>query len=368
MKDLKIVIVTNIPSPYRVNFYYYMQTNYKNYDIHVIYTSYNEDNRQWSIDSEKLVNTHFLKSKIFKIKTDMDNRYIHLPANMRRLLSELKPEVIVAMEYNMAALQCLVWCKSHRVPFIHLTDGTLNSEKNINYIQKISRKLITRFASACIASSSKAKEKLLCYGVDESRIFTSLLTIDNKQYKVQNTKRVSGRMLYVGSMIKRKGIDLLINALPYVESKWHLHIVGNGNDEEKKALQTLAEMNNIEKNIIWCGYKEGDDLILEYEEAEVFVLPTREDCFGLVLLESLYAGTPIISSKYADGAYDIVKAGVNGLIIDPFDSKTFAKALDIILNDKEYQNRALRADTSLFSLENVSRNFIEAVDYVIQDK
>lgn len=73
----------------------------------------------------------------------------------------------------------------------------------------------------------------------------------------------------------------------------------------------------------FLGYQEGEPLQKLYRTADAFVLPTREDCFGLVLLEAMCASLPIISSKYADGARDLVSDGENGYIIDPEDVDGF---------------------------------------------
>ena len=58
----KLVIITNIPSPYRVDFFYYLQENIRDYEIHILYASRNEDNRAWKIDESKMRNSHFLDS------------------------------------------------------------------------------------------------------------------------------------------------------------------------------------------------------------------------------------------------------------------------------------------------------------------
>ena len=64
----KIVLITNIPAPYRVDLFYYMQTHIKEYEIHVIYTNENEDNRSWNIPKEKMLNSHVLHSKVLRRK------------------------------------------------------------------------------------------------------------------------------------------------------------------------------------------------------------------------------------------------------------------------------------------------------------
>jgi len=333
-----VVLVTNIPAPYRVDLFYYMQTNDEEFCYKVIYTNKNEkNNRQWKVDEKKIMDSVILDSKVIRIKGKNDNRYIHLPFNIGKVLKKLKPDAVIAWEYNPAALQCLVWCKRHKVPFIHLTDGTLYSERSIGKIQKLSRKLIVHNASAYIASSTKAREKLMAYGGEASKIYVSLLTVDGSLFNRGKRKPVPGRLLYVGSLARRKGLDLLISALEKVNANFELHIVGNGTDKQRMALQEMARNRGLEEKIRWLGFKEGEDLAEEYMEASAFVFPTREDCFGLVLLEALYSGVPIVSSKYADGAYDIVEPGINGIIVDPFNGDELAKNIDNILNKKNTQ-------------------------------
>lgn len=186
----RIALVTNIPAPYRVDLFYYMQTQIKEHEFHVIYTSENEDNRSWKIKKEKMLNTHILHAKVVKIRGTVDGRYVHIPGNIGKVLSEINPDVVIAWEYNPAALQSLFWSKVHHKKFIHLTDGTLFSERNIGKVQKLSRKIITGNCDAAIASSTRAKEKLLAWGVPEDKIFISLLTVDIQPYVAAHSQKV----------------------------------------------------------------------------------------------------------------------------------------------------------------------------------
>ena len=362
----RIVIVTNIPAPYRVDLFYYMQTHLESYEVHVIYTRRNEDNRQWTLDEDKLLNTTILNSGIIKIKGQMDNRYIHLPGNIISCLKDIAPDIVIAFEYNPAALQCLAWCKIHGKKFIHLTDGTLYSERNIGKIQKLARKILVSNANAFIASSSKAKEKLIHWGAPENKIFMSLLTINIDKYKGIKKEFQTGRILYVGSMAKRKGLDLLINALANVREKFSLRVVGDGSEDDIQMLKCLAEKKGIVDKITWCGFKEGQTLLDEYCKAEVFVLPTREDCFGLVLVEAMCAKLPIIVSKYADGAYDVVREGVNGCIVDPFDAAVFGEAINKVLIDSKMRKSADEVSCEKFEFRNVVKGYLEAIEFAIK--
>ncbi|MCI8692349.1 MAG: glycosyltransferase family 4 protein [Lachnospiraceae bacterium] len=176
-----------------------------------------------------------------------------------------------------------------------------------------------------------------------------------------------GRLLYVGSMVKRKGLDLLMDALKFVKQDFRLRIVGNGSENEVSEIRQLARSNGIENKIEFCGFKQGNDLIREYKDADIFIFPTREDCFGLVLVEALCAGVPIISSKYADGAYDVIEEGKNGLLVNPYDAEEFGKKIEDVLNGTIHLEGADRALVEKFSFENAVKGYLDAIDFVMRE-
>lgn len=360
---LRVVLLTNIPSPYSLDLFYYLQTKLR-YDVHVIYTNSKEENRQWSIDEKKFINSTILKSRIIRRRTKTDVQYVHIPRGVVKSLRLINPDVVIAWEYNPAALQALMWAKIRKKKFIHMTEGTLYSERYIGMIQRIARSVIIRSADAGIVSSTKSKEKLISWGMPDEKIFLSLLTMDLSIYRTLSNHSQSNRILYVGSMTKRKGLDLLIRALSFVKEKYELRIVGNGSKEEILQLKDLAKENGVNDNIVWCGYKSGSELLEEYCTAAVFVLPTREDCYGMVLLEAYCARLPIVSSKYADGAYDIVDDGYNGIIVDPYEPEHLAKALSDVITNRSFMVNAAKNDLDKFELSNTVEGFKDAIQYV----
>lgn len=173
-------------------------------------------------------------------------------------------------------------------------------------------------------------------------------------------------LLYVGSMAEHKGVDLLIKALKTVKTEYSLHIVGNGTEEELVKLKYLAKKAGNDKKIKFCGFKQGKELLEEYKSADIFVFPTRRDCFGLVLLEALCAGLPVISSKYADGAYDVIEVGVNGILVDPYNIEEFGKAIEDVLTGKIKLTGKNEALIKKFSFESVVNGYLDAIDYVLK--
>lgn len=361
----RIAIITNIPAPYRVDLFYYLQQNTKGYEIYILYASRNEDNRKWEVEEYKMKNSRFLDSYTLKIPFRYDVKYIHLSRGVKRVLEELQPEIVVGSEYNPTALQALGYCRKKKIPYISWTDGTLHSERNINLIQKFFRKYVIRYASAYLASSTKSKEAQLAYGAEAERCFVSFLTVDIDKYLLEIRNGEKGRILYAGSLIERKGVDLLLKALRGIEEEYLLVLAGSGPEEER--LKQLAKELGIEGKVEFLGYLSREELIKEYERSSIFVLPTREDCFALVIIEAMCAGLPIISSIYADGAYDLVKDGENGYMIDPYNREQFQSCLQKLLRnpiEAENMGKKSRENLEQFRFERVSEGFWDVFAYV----
>ncbi|MCR5651288.1 MAG: glycosyltransferase family 4 protein [Lachnospiraceae bacterium] len=361
-----LLIVTNIPSPYRVDFFHYLQTNIKEYDIHIMFQSGNEKSyRTWSGGEEKLKNTHFLKSKVIK-RTGFDQTEKYIPTGTAKVLDEVRPDTVVCMEYNPCAIMVKHWCNKNRVPYISWTDGTRLSEAHIGLLQKLSRKYIIKNTKAFIASSTAARDNQIYLGADPEKIHISYLTVDINRYTSTDTDKPKAEpfgIICVGSLIQRKGIDLLLNALGIIKDRdWTLTLAGEG--PEKDALAKQAEELGISQKIRFAGFIEGEKLRDLYAESSLFILPTREDCFGLVTLEAMCAGLPVISSKYADGAYDLIEDGVTGFIVDPYDEKQFSETIETLMNNPvkaAEMGKAGLERSKEFSFEKVSKGFIEAV-------
>lgn len=93
----RVAIITNIPAPYRVDLFYYLRQHTAEYEIHIIYASRNEDNRNWKVDEEKMMNSHFLDSWTIKIPRKYDTRYIHVTHGIKKMLEQLKPDLVVGI-------------------------------------------------------------------------------------------------------------------------------------------------------------------------------------------------------------------------------------------------------------------------------
>ena len=144
-------------------------------------------------------------------------------------------------------------------------------------------------------------------------------------------------VVFVGSLVKQKGVDILIKSFEIVGKKHSdskLIIIGDGS--ERKVLEKLARELRID--VVFHGYL--DDFRDILNKSLVFVLPSRTEGFGLVLLEAMEARIPIIATDVG-GIKEIVVNDENGLLVKKEDVNSLADAINKIIEDNDLKNRLI---------------------------
>lgn len=146
------------------------------------------------------------------------------------------------------------------------------------------------------------------------------------------------RLLCVASLIPRKAHDVLIEALAALEDlPWRARFVGGADFDPAWAahLQAQAESTGLAQRICWAG--PVADTQAEYQQADVFVLPSRFEGYGMVFAEALAAGIPVIAARA--GAVPDVVSDSAGLLVAPDDPRALTDALQQILTDEPLRRR-----------------------------
>jgi len=89
-----------------------------------------------------------------------------------------------------------------------------------------------------------------------------------------------------------------------------------------------------------------------YFSSDFFVLPTRYDIWGLVINEAMAASLPVISSKYAVAANELIRDHMNGFVIDPDDTNEFAEKMKLLIEDKDLRNK-MGQNAFMFAKQNL---------------
>ncbi len=159
------------------------------------------------------------------------------------------------------------------------------------YVFKISERIIcaSEFEANMVAKDFGVADKIsiIPHGVD--RIATKKSTSDKS-----NKKRLT--LLYVGYLLKLKGVQHILRALhelvKYFDNRILLNIVGEG--DYKDQLVTLANKLDVNDKIRWYSFLYGDELLKKYEDADIFLLLSQSENYGIVVAEALACGTPCI--------------------------------------------------------------------------
>jgi len=186
-------------------------------------------------------------------------------------------------------------------------------------------------ADLCIASSEHTKQTLVENGIDPSRVKVIPYGVDLDRFQPGVNRPMPGerfRVVFAGQMVRRKGIHYLLEAwkrLGFRDAE--LRLVGRG-------AYNQAILGHYEGCFTMVGAVGSNALVEEFRSSDVFCMPSLTEGFGLVYLEALAAGTPVIATDNT-GAADIVTDGQEGFVIPPRDIDALMACLEYC-----YKNRS----------------------------
>jgi glycosyltransferase involved in cell wall biosynthesis len=142
-------------------------------------------------------------------------------------------------------------------------------------------------------------------------------------------------VLFVGRLVRYKGVDVLLEAMRGVSATALL--VGNG--PERHALQRTAEQLGVADRVKFLGEVSDDELAALYRACDLFVLPsvTRQEAFGVVQIEAMACGKPVISTDLGTGAGWVNQNGETGLVVPPRDAAALRGAIERLIGDDTLQ-------------------------------
>ena len=163
------------------------------------------------------------------------------------------------------------------------------------------------------------------FGVDEKvEQAADLYWMQQTKKKEERNKTV--KFLFVGRLVYYKGCDVLLKAFANVQGA-ELEIVGEGALEEE--CKSIVDAYGIQDKVHFCGKLTEIELFQKYAECDVFVLPSvaKSEAFGLVQIEAMAFGKPVINTKLPSGVPMVSLHGETGLTVEPGDVKQFMQAM-----------------------------------------
>ncbi len=144
-------------------------------------------------------------------------------------------------------------------------------------------------------------------------------------------------IISAGRLVKLKAYPDLLRAFASVRKKTNCHLVIMGQGEERGNLERLADDLGISKNVAMVGFQENPFSFIS--NSDVFVLSSRWEGFGNVIIEAMACGVPVISTDCPYGPNEIITDGVNGLLVPVGDVEAMADAIMTLLRNHELRAR-----------------------------
>jgi len=262
-----------------------------------------------------------------------------LPMGLPMALARFRPDVIVSSDYGARAVLALMFARLHRVPFVLSSEEIEASATGRSVIQLALRRTLARKCDSALGWGRPAYRYLRSLGtnpgyttcgvqpVDVTKLREHSLRLDRA--KLRAALQVRGRvLLLVGRLLHRKGFHRFIEAWSRVpqESRSACTVLLVGEGPERQRLEELAD-RLVPGELRFEGFHEGEALANYFAVADVFVMPSLVDVWGLVINEALCFGLPVLASRYAGAAQDLIADRECGEVIDPNDVQGFTGCL-----------------------------------------
>lgn len=301
-----------------------------------------------------------------------------LSLNIIPNLLYFRPDVIFSRAFSLWTLFVIILkpvCR-WRIIIEHEGDSPVYHAKSS--FRTFFRRLMAKHAGAFITNNLAGRDYLVNYlKIKEDKIFVrpylvpDIRTMFKK--KINDVKGISGLrspvFLYIGQLIPRKGLRYLLEACVMLKEKgmdkYSLVIVGDG--PQCLELKDLCKEKGLEDNVKWLGWQEYAKLGNFFDKADIFVLPTLEDVWGMVVLEAMESGKPVLCSKWA-GAAEMINDGENGYIFDPYDVNGLCGTMSRFINNPDLITSMGQRSKQLIAPHNpeaAAKFFAEVTNFVL---
>lgn len=343
----RLVILTEIISPYRIPLFNALARS-ENVDLHVIFLAETDPHlRQWQVYRQEI---RFQYEVLPSWRKRIGRYNFLLNRGVSAALTAAAPEVILCGGYNyVASWQALRWAGNRQIPFLLWSESNLHELRRGLAPVEFLKSQFLRGCRGFVVPGRSAGEYLLAHKIKEDLIFTAPNAVDNGFFAAaaaavrQNAaahRRELGLpvrfFLFAGRLVREKGIFELLSAYATLgeEMRQQVGLVYVGDGAARRQLEERA--GSISPGVIkFAGFAQREQLAQYYALAEMLILPTYTDSWGLVINEAMACGLPVVVSQVAGCAADLVEENRNGLLIPPRDVPALSQAMRSLASQPE---------------------------------
>lgn len=258
------------------------------------------------------------------------------------------------------------YCRHHHFPLVITEHWSLLNNDNVpRYIIKTAKDTYRYSLDRLCVSTSFAKQLLKVTGFD-FKVIPNIVSTEDFFYQPSSHRTGFFSFVSCGSLAYGKGHDVLIRAFKNVHDTYHncdLKIIGGG--RELKQLRELSHSLSLQDCVSFCGVLQRDKISALFNDSDVFVLASRGETFGVVFIEAMATGLPVIGT-ICGGPEDFITQE-NGILVPRDDVESLSNAMvSMIERIKEYDKESIaRTAKALFSPERVANQLMQVYSSLI---
>ncbi|WP_404330365.1 glycosyltransferase [Mesobacillus maritimus] len=288
---------------------------------------------------------------------------------LNKIIKKEKPDLLFStLNTNNIVLLLAKLFSFKKIPTIVREANNRTQSGSVTIKNKIITSLLYNLCSHIIISLSKGVQDDLIknFKIKENRIEVIYNPVDITNINLLKDEVVSDLdfikdeklIVAVGKLGEQKDYPTLLKAFEIVQREYHtnLLIIGKGADEYK--LKGLCKELRIEKKVHFMGFK--DNPYKYMKKADVFVLTSKWEGFGHVIVEAMTVGTPVVATNCNSGPGEIIDKNKYGVLVPVEDHKTIAEKIIELLNDEKRREHFTKAGlrrSNIFDVKNIVKQY-----------
>lgn len=332
------VLVTNIPTPYRVPLFNVLSKllEEQGVELYVIFAARTYARRAWIVDDNDMkFKYEYLNSKEVPIQGGESAAFSY--SGLFRRLRHLKPEWIVFGGYGICAIKCIAYSLFFNSLSYIWSGEIINPNRKVGFLRGLYRRFIALLVHGGVAYGDKAIEYLCSIGMDKKNITKAINTVDLGFFYGTENKTINKNLLCVGNLEPLKRVDLLIDLMSMLkEHNFQLHLIGSGSQLHE--LNEMVSAKGLSECIHFYGFLQKNEILDFYHKSDFLLFPSEYDIWGLVVLESMSAGTPVIASKYPGVVPELIVDDITGFVVDFENTEALANKIISFYGNENLNN------------------------------
>lgn len=344
----------------------------------IVFVTYEQGNHPFAYPLSKKIRHVDLNTRFFTVSTMPLLKKIYfkitLPRlfkhRLRQLLDEIQPNLVISTTYSLALFREILSMPYRHVVESHVYYGRL-LQSIFTHIPWLDRKIsqhLLKMLKRCEKVVVLTHKDAACWkDYDNIEVIHNVVT--NYPEKITDVADRPKRIIAVGRLHAQKGFDLLIQSWQLIAARhpdWQLVVYGHGGDLQK--LQQQLEKAGLTSSMTFAGTT--DNIYKEYQNSAFYVMSSRYEGWGLVLVEAMSCGLPCVSFDCPYGPSDIIRDGEDGFLVENGNIQQLAEKIELLINNKELRERLgvrARLNAARFTSDNIMPQWTKLFETIVQN-